>query len=627
MKSSRQLSRLSITGHIHEHTPICVLIEIADAHGIKYDQQDHESPNFAHRLIGSIHKTPVPFIGEIKELAEWQCIARFVNKHSQWPQSKLIQAYNFLIGFINNEDPLIRIPEDFIYGTQTPINTVAINACILYKTCVHHRLNINSRTTINQMAYAVRMLRENVESVHRRAKIFIERDANRIGLINALMLFPYEIQDPESQMVVENIDPVIVPASAASHEMLQVLHNSLNNIRELQQKIDPTTHCGSIALAAINYGIDISKSRDPTREYKILRIAGRNDYRPGDPWMNYWYERNPPIFDLLVTFNPLFPLSYYDINTIATMVQNEGFSPNEIATSAPYELMQLGYVTETFYMGEMPNMKSMQTPINMDEIGEVPYGELLCYGQLNLPLQPISIAELISLFNSNQNFTNPFDANSVFSTTSINKLKLLLQSLNGPIPSMRLSQETIINRNQLIDSINGIEIITRSTDEPTRHFAFTYRNVAPDTKIAITTALTNLLHTGMYMRGWEGPGHEYPVIKAPVPPGREFQVAVNVTNSIAEYEKTCRSLGKIGTELNNLPLVKCRDRQYQVSNSNEDGLTIGDRVNIVKLGENTQNIASCIRLSSNWICASAHKYITVLGQSPPFDLFNLRHIS
>lgn len=628
MRSSRQLSRLAITGHVYEHTPMCVLMEIADAHGIKYEQKDYDKPNFAHHLLASIHQTPVPSIstGEIKEMAQWQFVARFVNKHSQWLQGKLTLAYNFLLEFMNNDDPLNKIPLDFISGLQTPENPYAVNACILYKTCIYHRLNVNSRTTINQMAYAVKMLRENLESVMRRAEAFVKRDAKRIDLINVLMLAYYEVQDPDP-MVIDNITNYeIVPKVDTTHELLLRLHESLTDVRTLQQRIDPTTHSGSIALAAINYNIDISKSSDPTREYKILRIAGRNDYKPADPWMNYWYQRNSSIFDLTVTFNPLFPIGFYEINRMISMVQNEGFTSIEMSNAEPYELLQLAYVSDTFYQGEMPNMKSRQTPIDLDDIADVPYGQLLCYGQFDAPLRPITISELTELFNNNQNFSSPFGADIVFSATAINKLKLIAQSPSGPNPNIRLSPETVAARSRLLESINGIELILRNNDEPSRQLALAYKNSNPDTKQAIRNALTHLLHTGMYMRGWSGSG-DYPVIKAPVPPEREPEVAINVTESIARYEAACRSLGKIGTQINNLPLVTYKDGEYQASNCSSDGLTIGERVSIVKEGDQTGNVASCIRLSSNWICSSAHKYMLVIGLPTPFDIFHLRHIS
>lgn len=630
MTSSKiQLSRLLITGHVYEHTPMCVLIEIADAHRISYEQKDFEGVNFANHLLASIHQTKVPILGEIKDPAEWRYVASFVNKHSQqWPLGKLTEAYNFLMQFIGNDDPLTKIPLNFVAGLQTPSNPTAVNACILYKTCIHHRLNVNARTTINQMANAVRMLRDDVESIVRRAKMFIERDAKRTELINILMLSPHEIKDPED---IKNndamlIDYTYVPKVETCHDHLSAIHESLNDIRTLQQRIDPTTYSGSIALAAINYSIDISKSSNPTREYKILRIAGRNNYRPADPWMQHWYQRTPTMFDLSMTFNPLFPQQFYDINRMIAMVQAEGYTHAEITTNEPYELLQLAYVGETFHQGQRPNMKSSETVIVLDNVSDVPYGQLLCFGQLDSPLKPISMDELIEMFNANQNFSSPFDSNSVFTNTAINKLKLIAQSPYGPDMSVMISPETVRVRAELLEAINGVELITRNNDEPTRHLAFSYRNADIGTKQAIRSALTQLLHIGMHMRGWMGSG-DYPVVRAPVPIEREPEVAVNVTKSMAEYESSCRSLGRLGTLINNLPLVLYKDGQYHVSNCERDGRTIIERISIVKQGEQTGNVASCIRLSSNWICSSAHKYIMAVGLPAPFDIFNLRHIS
>ena len=620
-----QLSRLSITGHVHENTPMCVLSEIADAHGISYGQKDLEGLNFAHHLLNSIYQTKVASLGEVKDTSEWRHVATFVNKYSQWPLGKLTEAYNFIMLFVGSDDPLPKIPINFVVGLQTPSNPTAINACILYKTCMHYRLNVNTRTTINQMANAVRMLREDTESIIRKAEIFIGRDAKRVDLINTLMLSVHEIKDPDPP-IINNIDETSLPKVDVCHHHLLAMHQALNDVVRLRELIDPTTYTGCIALAAINYNIDISKSTSPSREYKILRVSGRGDYRPIDPWMKYWYQRIPGMFDLSVTFNPLFPPQFYDNNRMICMVQNEGYTNVEIANNDPYELLQLAYVGETFYQGERPNMKSNMTSVALDDISDIPYGQLLCFGQLDSPLKPISMNEIIELFNTNQNFSTPFDACNVFSDIAINKLKLIAQSPYGPNTSIALSEETVAVRNQLFEAINSIEMLTRSNDEPTRQLAFSYRNADPDTKQAIRNTLTQLLYVGMYMRGWMGTD-EYPVIKATVPPERESQVAINVTKSMAEYESSCRSLGKIGTLINNLPLVLYRDKQYHVSVSSSHGYTVGERINIVKQGDRTENVASCIRLSSNWICSSAHKYIMAVGLPAPFDIFNLRHIS
>lgn len=625
VSNKTRLSRLVITGHVYEHTPMCVLMEIADAHGIRYDQQDAEKPNFAQHLLASIHQTQVPSITEVKEIYEWEYVGRFVNKHTKWPQRKLTEAYNFLLGFMNNEDPLVKIPTTFIAGVQTPENPTAINACVLYKICMHHRLNVNSRTTLSQMAYAVRMIREGIESVVRRVKSFVEKDADRTNLINILMLSHHEIPDPDPEVIASPITYSIVPKADITHEVLQAMHASLTDVTALQRRVDPNTQSGAIALAALNFNIDISRATNPLIEYKRLKLLGRNDYRPSDPWMQYWYERNPSMFDLTITFNPLFPPGFYDPNRIIDMVRREGYSSEEIQQSDPYELLQLAYVTETFYQGEFPVMETTETPVELAEISEVPYGQLLSFGQPEFPMQPLTMTELIATFRQNQNFDTPFRDQRVFSEVAINKLKYIVESPSGPNPNIRLSPETIQIRATLLELINNIELVLRNNDEASRQFMSVYINASSEIKEEIRTALTSLLHLGMYMRGWIGSGL-YPVEQSTVADSELPAIAVRVTDGVNKFERECRALGNIGTQLLNLPLVLYKDGVYNASTDEVDGLTIGDRIAIVKQGEDGA-INTCIRLSSNWLCSSAHKYITCLGFPAPFNIFALRRIS
>lgn len=627
MRSSRQLSRLSITGHIYEHTPVCVLIEIADAHGIKYEQKDYDQPNFSFHLINSIKQTYIPSIGEIKELLEWQYVARFVNNHVQWTQNKLSQAYNFLIEFMNNEDPLTKIPLNFTAGYQTPGDPFSINACILYKICNYHRLNINARTTVNDMAYAVKLLRDDTEALIRKSKMFIERDANRIALINVLMLSSQEIEDPEpkSESII-NINYQVVPCVKQSYDLLATIHGSLFDIKTLQGRIEPATNGGSIALAAINFGIDISKSSYPMREYNVLKLNERNNYRPVDPWLAFWYKHNPKIFDLTVTFNPLFPAQFYDNQRLIEMAQTEGYTPNDISVNNPYELLQLAYVSETFHQGPMPNVLVTKTSINLDNLDEIPYGQLLCFGQLDSILKPITIEELIDLFISNENFTSPFTHDAVFTLTAINKLKMIVQNSTGPDPMIRLSSDTLQIRQRLMDAISSVELAMKNDDESIRDLVMAYRNSSSHIKVAIKNTLMCMLNMGMYMRGWCGSG-PYPVSKAESSRDKESDIAINVTNSISLFEQSCSKLGKIGRTILDIPLVVYRDGSYQVSTSSSNGYTISQRVDIVKEGDRCGNVSSCIRLSSNWICSTAHKALISVGLPPPFDIFGLRYIS
>lgn len=621
-----ELSRLSITNHINENTPVCVLIEIADAHGIGYDQKNINIPNFHRNLLKSINKASVYIVNSKYDSSELTYIARFINKHTKWPRGKLIQAYEYLIQFINNDNLMEKISNDFTTGLQTPENVFSINACILYKICTINRLNVNNRTTIEQMSYSVKLLREDdIGSIMRRAKIFIE-NSNRINLINILMLSNHEIKDINIPASIDDIKYNILPEGKINHKIISVIHESLHDIKTLQNKINPTTDQGAIALAIIGFNIDISRTVDPINEYNILKICQISNYKPSDPWMKYWFKRNPSMFDLSITFNPLFPKVFYNDKILKELARNEGYTDREITTEGSYELLQLANITETFYCGEYPNLKSNQTCIDLSDVSEVPYGELLCFGQFNYLLNPITIGELVDLFNANKNFTNPFSKDAIFTKTAINKLKLIIRDHIRPCRKKMLSSETIQIRQELLMAINDIENLIASGEMPAKQFLIIYQNSDIKTKQMIVKFLTQLLHMGMYMRGWLG-SENYPVSKAIVPYNIKGQVDINVSDSIREYEMTLTSLGKIGERINNLPLVIYRDKEYHASIEEKNGLTIGDRINIVKKGDTVSNVCSCIRLSSNWICASAHKYMTLIGLPPPFDIFNLSSIS
>ena len=620
-----ELSRLLITGGIDVHTPFCVIKEIAEAHGIRCDGSLHR-PDAAVVLIEAIHNKGALTISTMDPTA-WGYLGRFVNGSVRWPRASLQQAYNFMIRFAEEEDPLQIIPENFQVGLQTPENIFSINTCVLYRTCIYHGLQVQSHTTINQMAYGVRMLRENVGSLIRRVQTFIDDSSNRnpTDFINILLMSPHSIHDPKPQLT-HNINYHEIPPSRVQHQSLVQLHSSLTDVRFLQRNIIPKTIEGSIALAALNYHIDLTCAQYPIYEYKILSVSGRDNYVPEDPWMRYWFDQNSAVIDLLATFNPKIPYMYYDSSRLIDMAVYEGF-PREEAVNEAYELMQMAYVSDTFYLGRMPQMIGSETPISFEPIQEIPVGELLCYGKLSEHLKPISLDEIDEMLTVRQNFTDPFNPESVMSAVALNKLRQILSSTKSPRHNEPMTEETINRRRAVVNKINRIDHITHTEDPGTLEFLSRYNRENNNVQKGAHSILVKLLHIGMYMRGWKGPGHEYPIVHAPVAADYQAQLAVNVTEAISDFYTSCKKYSSIGQLIRNLPLVRFRGGVYQKSNDHTDGLTIDDRLQIAQQGEQARSIASCIRITSNWLCSSAHKYLIAIGEEEPFDIFALRYIS
>jgi len=105
-----------------------------------------------------------------------------------------------------------------------------------------------------------------------------------------------------------------------------------------------------------------------------------------------------------------------------------------------------------------------------------------------------------------------------------------------------------------------------------------------------------------------------------------LSVDIKVTSSIQRFETLCSNLNHIGILIRNLPLLRYQG-VFNPSRSERDGLTIDDRLRIVKEGNNTGNMASCIRMTSNWLAASAYRYWVLIGEPAPFTVEELREIS
>jgi hypothetical protein len=142
-------------------------------------------------------------------------------------------------------------------------------------------------------------------------------------------------------------------------------------------------------------------------------------------------------------------------------------------------------------------------------------------------------------------------------------------------------------------------------------------------KEIILECIQNLLHLGFRMRGWID-GNDYPVKIAMV--DNQAIVDLNVQEALRNYEESCKKLESDIYIIKSFPLMKY-NKGFHFSNNVEDGKTVGERIELVKKGENTSNMGSCMRLSSNYIVTTAHKMYTTLKLKEPFDIKMLRNIS
>lgn len=610
------LSRLSITGLVDEFTPLIVLSEIADAHGISYDPALLSNPLYIRNLLDKIYSTELVAVYPPYTCRQYQYIGRYINKNcSNWRVSSLMQAFDFIQHYMG---PNYDLPaeSDFPFGVATPNTPTSFNACILYKLCRHHRITLTRDTSLMTMAVAIRLL---IQPLPLLRNVLQERlpllDTNA-SIVNMLINSPQFEQIPLPQDVEHG--PAPQNDEVVTYETIDAAQSVFANVGSLLRRVPPMTKSEAVVLAAMNYRIDLSNVRDPIREYNLLSNV---PYIPSDLQLRNLIRRNRNYLRLDIFFNPSLPPTLYTDEILRNLAIREGYRESDLQATRPYELLQIAYLSNTFYAGYQEGIVNRETPISMENLDEVDNDVIICYGRKGAALTALRYGELAETFRHARNFINPLIRNATFEPLALRKLKLLA-SAPCPGESPEASQE----RQNLYNIMVETEILYDNNNSRARELNEVYRNANENQKREIQACIHCLFELSMYMRGWDGISR-YPItqLQSDIRGRPQQHIDIAVTNAITRFEQKCALMGDLGNLIMSMPLLQYRG-DFHASTEPNQGLTIRDRINIVKLGESHANIASCIRLSSNWLAATAYRYMQVIGVTPPFDIDSLATI-
>jgi hypothetical protein len=210
--------------------------------------------------------------------------------------------------------------------------------------------------------------------------------------------------------------------------------------------------------------------------------------------------------------------------------------------------------------------------------------------KLSGPFQVYSVIELMAIFMEHFEFVDPHSRDSErFSELEIKRLNKLLNDI-------------IFNEQAscLIDIIGGINtgIFKRSKlIEEIGEFYVDNYDIAKG-------YFTELLHIGFKMRGWKGEG--------------EYPLKSKDTGGEVEYDKLQDEIIKFNNDelsLRDLPIFMYQGGEFKMSIKSKYGYSIHDRITIIL--ENSDDNA-CIRLSSNWLLATAWYYMDRYFNERPF---------
>lgn len=621
------LSRLEITGPLDHNTPLCVLEEIAGTHGV-----NTVNCKVPLDFLIAIQSSAITTVKHPLPKEDLPFVARFVNpRYGGWTRGTLCRAFDWLTQFVEGWTVIdnLKLEPPLTIGLQTKEQPYSLNACVLYRLCRDRKIDLTAETTLFQMSQAVCCLMDHISSVRERLIYRINQTTDReiLGNLAAqLTIDPQPLFNPRQLPHVPTAAELLLyreplPNPTVNHLQLTGFYPQAIDLGWFYDRYQPGNAVQAVAMAAIRFRLDISLAVNPIAEYFNLAsrvVDGQLNVIFVDPFMAKWATFHPRMFDMTYHFNPLFPASYYHEEQLRALVYLEGYTAEEIASEPHYQLLQTAYLTETFYLGILPTLKSNVTQINKDDLVELGPNELVSYGQRGQPLVVYSLEELTALFTHNGSFVDPGRRDSVFSSRAITKLR----NIANIHPTRQANRELI----EIIDSITQSAVVV---DRETRILINTYHQSNTKVQNYIDKCLTMILHLAMYMRGWKGSG-EFPIESAMTPREEEAQLLLKVAQTYNNFDKLVVEMDVIeigGIPLSqyvlSLPLYMQVEGQYVRATDPADGMTINDRMNIARIDKDAN---SCIRISSNWLAASCHKYLIKLGHDCPFDLWKLAHI-
>lgn len=610
-------------GSIGLDTPRCVLYEISRIHGVNCLGKNLDNrfvlTDFIDELIRSENDQPI-VARHPTTIAHKSAVMRFINPYVSWPDDKLERAFTNVKTFMRDFEDKTYPTTYFSYGLPTPTRPETLTACMLYKICLSCDLVLRSTTTMRQMAVAIRMFVQGPTI----SRNYLRRQLSNVpeSCLPSLYLTACQMVDEESSFTdsEESDSDDEMEITRGYQEEIVYSAGIFNSEYQLRLHVTPKTYGQAVALGALNFSIDLTEAQNPIKEYRHLRrqVSLDHDWVPHDDEMRRKKLINPLHYHLGTFFNPSLPYNLYSMDDLQQLAIDEGYTTQDLQDENAYSLLTTAFLSQTFYHGRYDTIINESTPIFMEELSSLPNDCVICFGTRTSSVG-FYYSELAAYLKEKKSFVNPLDASgSSFSIQSIRKLK-------------RLCQQTYIDesergkneRGELLSAIVLTELFTAEGNAKARElYDLCLENETAKGKLL--TALMCLLKLSMCCRGWLRDTDPYPIEDTPV--YNQNEVDVRVTEAVINFENACDNCGEYKRNILSLPLLRYREG-WQISNTDYDGKTIEARINILKTGTDTDDYSSCMRLTSNFLAASAHRYLGIIGTPPPFDIIRLRDIS
>ena len=619
------LNRLDITGILDEKTPYCVIQEIKKAHNIPSVSFNELNAKFSqvYSELAKINSyRPATLLGSLDSNLRY--IATFVNPECKtWTKRSLLQAYEHLLHFPKENFEVLK---SITYSQKDIDNIDGFNSCMLYCLCKKYGIETHWKMKPQHMANLLQKL--TIDTVKLRTNLIpLIENLNKSQLINIYALLdqntkkniPLVLPDKDSKISMNSNSNI--PMVYLDNEKLIQYHKNFNDHNYLLLNLHPKNHFEAIVLSAMIYNVNITESRFPLLEFEELNeVKNIELYVPVDSIFRKRYLHNKSWYNLNINYCP--QLSFiYNQKDLLRFCTEEGYSPDDFRNYDPVNLLHMSRISFNVYPGKnVYNLEQIHTPINLDEISELPNNDCFTFGIMSEPstLKTFSIQEFCDLLNATKNYTNPSNDKETLSTKVVSKLKHLTNQLNH------------IN---LIKSIGIVEKWKQYSNE----FSERLRNLYKSNQQNIEYFLKKLLESAMYMRGWKVVTESFPMSEDQSKLSNsdlQFKIEEHVFSAIKDIKEWVQSetISKDEKDLFSvLPLMKFshegKTKIFVLTPDPDDGASILHRLDIVLDGNKYKNMKSCIRLSSNIILYSVYFYSCSLGLPEPFNIFELEQIT
>lgn len=589
--STLTLNRLVFTdGGIDAHTPDCVVDEIITTLGIENSRQPRND----------ILITPSPVINlPFKNTDDRFKAAWYVNPQPiKWESETLKNAFLFLLWLQNTPDYFPR-EETFDIGNQTPSKPRSLNACVLFRICRRYQITTSRSTTIEEMRTMILWYRESTSSILDHIKSLNITKGELVSLLRTKNA-PTKSTTTTTPTALENHPPI----NDDQFVKLTELSTLVDDIGFLRRSIKPKTREMAIAIAALEFKIDLSYCSDPIQEcLNLIRCQSTDTFIFSDRWCSYWQAKNRSMFNLFSEFQANIPREYYSPQQLTQLANIYCIDHR----SDIYSELVLRYLGNDFYVGLRPGIINEQSFLNIDSINELNPSEIVCYGGRSTGYKFSSYSELIDYFRTTQQLINPFtdpyrENKSLFSVGCIRRFINILNNeafksanVDTPARSLAVLLDELLQKQNIGEHLKLVD---------SGH------------KEQITIFLNLVLKLGLTSRGWKQ-DRNYPLKQRDAPPPTSpedeqevFFEVLKVVNSINVLLVGLDERIKKNISTLQLLLYDPNTKSYIKSNDNKNGINIIDRINIIKDG---QGESSCIRLSSNWFLSSSYCYLNTLG--------------